>query len=997
MNWLAKVAALARGWHLSPPSKGPAPVSSALETVASAAPLGTPVRRAPMRISDEALAAAGPTSAGTKWETADPHPGVIPSKVKLAMDSDMSSTFDWMTNSRFSEGMTFFGYPYLAELTQRAEYRRPSEIIAKAMTMKWIKFTATGEQNKDDKIDVIEAEFKRLKVQDRLCTMSEHDGFFGRGQLFLDMIGVDSERDRNELAMPLLDVRSKIGRGIQQLVPVEAMWTYPNRYNSQNPLKPDFFKATSWYVMGTEVHASRMLTLVSRPVPDMLKPVYGFGGLSLTQIMKPYVDNWLRTRQSVSDLIHNFSVMALKTDLTDILNAGAGTQMFNRADLFNRARDNRSLFMLNKDTEELDNISVPLGTLDALQAQSQEHQAAVTGIPLIIMFGITPKGLNATAEPELKTFGRNVLSWQQSLYTPPITRILNIVQLAKFGEIDPEIGFKYEPLTDDDMKILAETRKVEADTDEVMINSGVISPAEARNRVAQQEDSPYSGLDVSMVPEPPGEEGMGLPGLGPEGEPGPEQPPNPNAGAVPPPNGARPPGARPNGAVPAHDEKWITVHGGKEGGGQPVLITEGGVVKGGAGGSMNGMVLRKAGKEGAGEAPKPEHSAKLEGLLKSLQNRNRSSAASINQMSKIAANPNPRLLMAAPTMADGAPVVADLHGRGIAVATGHRDIIVTPKRELGVRYAVVEADQISTSNSADGVKNADYAKDPDKMVAINNGRTAGVIEAYKKGTADAYKAAIAAGAKVHGIPGKTIRAMKSPVLVRVMDADDVSEGIADESNTTQTLTLSAVEQARNDADRFDASQIDYDDDGQPSEASVRGFIQTMPASEQQSLAPNGRPTRQAIDRMHAATFHAAYGDSELVGLMAQATDPESRTLIAGMSRAAGSMAKLKDAGELDIRELVTGAAKQIINAVRSGVSVKKFLKQGDLLTNSAEGAIASMMAENIRSGKAIGERLGSAADFAFQESQRGGIDIFGEQIPTASREDVLKGIGHAEP
>jgi uncharacterized protein len=950
-----------------------------------------------MRIGDEALANAGPRGRGMQWNTPEPPPGVIPRNIKMAMDEDLADGFAWLGSGQFSEGLGFFGYPYLAELTQRAEYRRPAEIIAKAMTMKWIKFTGTGEQDKSPVIDVLEAEFDRLKVQHRMRTMAEHDGYFGRGQLFLDMYGVDVDGDRTELAIPLTDTVAKIGPGIKTLIPIEAMWTYPNRYNSNDPLKPDFFKPVSWYVMGKEVHSSRMLTLISRPVPDMLKAVYSFGGLSLTQIAKPYVDNWLRTRQSVSDLIHNFSVMALKTDLADVLNQGAGQQVFNRADLFNRLRDNRSLFMLNKDTEDLVNISVPLGTLDKLQAQAQEHMAAVTGIPLIILFGITPTGLNATAEPELDTFGQNTLAAQEELFTPPLTRIMNMVQLAKFGVIDPEIGFKYEPLTIQDMLELANTRKVEAETDEVMINSGVISPAEARERVAKQEDSPYSGLDITKVPEPPGQEGMGLPGLE-GGAPGPEQPPNPNPGAMPPTNGARPPGARPNGAVAAHDEKWITVHGGEQGGGQPVLITEGGVVKGGAGGRMNGMVLRKAaGEKEAGERAKPEPSAKLQGLLKSLQNRNRSSSASINQMSKIAANPNPRLLMAAPTMADGAPVVADLHGRGIAVATGHRDIIVTPKRELGVRYAVVEADQLSTSNHADGVKNPDYAQDPDKMVAINNGRTAGVIEAYKKGTADAYKAAIAAGAKVHGIPGKTIRAMKSPVLVRIMDADDVSEGIADESNTTQTLSLSAVEQARNDADRFDASQIEYDEDGQPSEASVRGFIQTMPASEQQSLAPNGRPTRQAIDRMQAATFHAAYGDSELVGLMAQATDPESRTLIAGMSRAAGSMAKLKDAGELDIRELVTGAAKQIINGVRSGVSVKKFLKQGDLLTNSAEGAIAGMMAENIRSGKAIGERLGSAADFAYQESQRGGVDIFGEKIPTASREDVLKGIGHAEP
>lgn len=456
---------------------------------------------------------------------------------------------------------------------------------------------------------------------------------------------------------------------------------------------------------------------------------------------------------------------------------------------------------------------------------------------------------------------------------------------------------------------------------------------------------------------------------------------------------AAPSGAAAVSGLAQDDEHWITVNGG-EGKGQPLLITGGGVVVGGAGGNLNGKTLSPKSKS-APRAGSTEAASKFADVQKSLQNRNRSSAASIAQMNRIASNPNPRLLMAAPTMNDGAPVVADLHGSGIAKLTGKRDVIVTGKREIPVRYAVVEADDLSSSNRADGTKNDGYAKDPSKLTAINNGRTAAVVEAYARGTADAYKTAIAKGERIHGIAGKDIKAMKAPVLVRIMDAADVTDSIGDESNAGQTLTLSAVEQAQNDSVRFDPSAIDYNDDGTPTDAAIRGFINAMPQAEQQSLAPNGKPTKQAIDRMMAATFHAAYGDTELVGLMAQATDPESRNLIGGMSRAAGAMAKLKDAGELDIRELVTGAAKQIINAVRSGVSIKKFLKQGDLLTDSAEDQIAALFAENSRSAKAIGERLSAAAAFAFEESQKGGEDIFGDPVPQASRRDVLENL-HAQ-
>lgn len=1673
------------------------PEAAPLPVVAPAA--AAPVRQA-MRISPDALASTAYVRERVAFRLPEAAPGVVPPAEKLAMDSSMDSAYGYAAAGMISEGLSFMGYPYLAELTQRPEYRRPSEILAKEMTRKWIRLQATGEDDKADRLREIEAEFKRLGVQDAFRRAAEQDGFFGRSQIYID---TGANESPEELRMPLSASADKIAKGsLKGLVVVEPIWTYPNGYNSINPLRDDFFKPSSWFVMNRQIHASRLLTFVSRDVPDLLKPAYAFGGLSLSQLAKPYIDNWLRTRQSVSDAISAFSIMVLQTDLGSVLNNGGGQAMALRAQLFNQTRDNKGLMMVNKDTEDLKNVTMPLGTLDKLQAQAQEHMAAVTGIPLVVLLGITPSGLNASSEGEMNAYFAWVESQQATLFGPPLSKLLAIVQLSLYGEIDPEIGFVFEPLAVMSAKEIADVRKTEAETDASLITAGVIDPHEARVRLAADADSAYASLDLDPAhdPEPPqqgGEGGPGMPGGGGNpfggGAPGGGQPdddeggqaapaptaPKPKgidhfahdatwleaqhprsdngqfgngaggAAAIAPPatggptreasapapgaqsfmtpalyteaqrmialyskedkgrplnqdqkekashelaghlaaahaakpeydrkladigkaigaevklakvkvgdrllekhvhenkslpdemkdlvrgslivnnldevdaaieaigknfkisrvkdrffkpmstgysdilinielpggiqgevqvhvpemlaakgdvghalyeierklpegnalkdqlielqtrvygsattamnhkrtsNRVRPDASRdpkkpaavkpiasdgrqrsnrlrpdashsansdddkaspslpaldsfgysrdssdprfskamhlPSGSIttgiestsrnfepagtapnfmanpskegtilsegarkgaglhalrdagliamddweegahkrsgngqfgsggksamsPDHplaksranmarihqkaaahegeggdpkmagfyrdsvipsnqrqhdklesafaafaktghgtelshpdgkrhamllpdaseqgkyryqrfdkdgfsghvtrdtaeeaiadaasqgyavhntgildklaatpdwdhgmainslmqahnsgqssweetmaginslvekrkareaaaaigqdawnessheradngqfgtgagislkakkrirefgeephtrvelsngathrivrlnsaesmglpgwhdadakegersfihdtepqainelirrhiskaamaaeekaiaqdDEHWITTHPHGGGKGTPLLISGGGVVIGGAGGNLNGKTLSPSSKS-APRAGSPGTSDKSSAVKSALQNRNRNSAASIAQMNRIAKDPNPRLLMAAPTMNDGAPVVSDLAGSGVAKHTGKRDWIVTGKREIAVRYAVVEADQLSVSNKADGTKNADYAQQDDKLTAINNGRTAGVVAAYERGTADKYKTAIAKAEKVHGIPAKTIRGMKAPVLVRIMDSADVGENIGDESNSTQTLALSAVEQASNDSTRFDPTAIDYKEDGTPTDESVKGFINAMPESERQSLSPNGRPTKQAIDRMMAATFHTAYGDSELVNLMAQATDPESRNLINGMSKAAGSMAKLKDAGDLDFRELVTGAAKQIINAVRSGVSIKKYLAQGDLLTSSPESQIAAMFAENARSSKTIGEKLDAAAKFAYAESQRGGTDMFGEQIPTASRNDVL-GTIHAQ-
>ena len=438
-----------------------------------------------------------------------PAPGVAPSHLafdgkKMAFDdaftAQTTSIYGWANNSILKEGLTFLGYPYLAELTQRPEYRKPSEIIAKEMTRKWIKFQATGEEDKADKIKIIEAEWKRLNVQHVFRKAAEQDGFFGRGQIYIDTGAGDNPE---ELMTPLSASVAKIGKGsLKGIRIVEPMWTYPNLYNSTDPLADDFYKPKAWFVMGKQVHASRMMMLVSREVPDMLKPVYAFGGLSLTQLLKPYVDNWLRTRQSVSDLVHSFTTFVLKTNLSSVLNMGAGIVEAARALLFNKFRDNHGLMVVDKDTEELSNISVPLGGLDHLQAQAQEQMASIAGIPLIILLKITPSGLNASSDGEITSFNDWIEAMQESLFTPHLSRLLDITQLSLFGEIDPEIGFKYEPLGKRDELARANTEKVRADTDAVLIGAGIIQPDESRKRIAEAEDSAYPGLELNEEIEP---------------------------------------------------------------------------------------------------------------------------------------------------------------------------------------------------------------------------------------------------------------------------------------------------------------------------------------------------------------------------------------------------------------------------------------------------------------------------------------------------------------
>lgn len=366
------------------------------------------------------------------------------------------------------------------------------------------------------KLRLIEADMKRLDVRGKFKTVAEYDGWMGRSHLYIDTgEGDDADALKIDLGNGS-DEKSKslFKKGsLRNIKHIEPIWCYPVNYNANDPLSDDWYNPQLWFAMAKQLHVSRLLTFVGRPVPDILKPSYAFGGLSLSQMAKPYVDNWLRTRQAVTALIESFSVSGVYTNAQSMLQGG-GEEVLDRIELFNVGRTNAGAMVLDKETEEFFNISTPLGTLDHLQAQSQEQMSSVSGIPLIVLLGITPSGLNASSEGELRVFYDLILAMQESLFRDKLHRVLCFIQLNLFGEVDPAIGFEFEPLWSLDEKGEAEVKKIEMEIHTGYIDAGVIGQEEVRNIVVADEDSPYNGLDPDDLPEPPADQGMMPPGGG---------------------------------------------------------------------------------------------------------------------------------------------------------------------------------------------------------------------------------------------------------------------------------------------------------------------------------------------------------------------------------------------------------------------------------------------------------------------------------------------------
>ena len=429
---------------------------------------------------------------GGPMEPYQPPAGVLPEGMALDY-SNATGALDYAT--RYGVALGFPGYPALAELAQVSEYRAPVETLSGEMTRKWLTLKATGDKDRSEIIALLTAELDRLEVEEAFRRLIELDGFYGRGHLYLDL--GDQDNDAN----PLILSNRTIARGsLRRLTLIEPMWTTPSDYNALDPRDPHFYRARAWYVMGKKVHDSRMLTIVSRPVPNMLRPAYNFGGISLSQLLIPYVNNWLRARQDVSDLISNFSLSGIKTNLNTML-AGGVDGVVSRAEMFTLMRDNKGVLLLDKDAEEFFQFNTPLSGLDKLQAQAQEQMAGPTHIPLVKLLGVTPSGLNASSDGEIQVFHEYIRAEQERLLSGPFRRLLRVLMLSLFGQEYDDIIFEWNPLSELSEEQAANVQKIKADTDAVLIEAGVISQEEVRRRIATDPASAHNGLDADEVPD----------------------------------------------------------------------------------------------------------------------------------------------------------------------------------------------------------------------------------------------------------------------------------------------------------------------------------------------------------------------------------------------------------------------------------------------------------------------------------------------------------------
>ena len=368
------------------------------------------------------------------------------------------------------------------------------EGLADEMTAKFIELIRTSdtENNDDDKIDKINEFLNKFQIKELFNKAAALNGYFGGCLIYIDT-GDDD-------LLSALDEKS-LNHSIKNFVLVEPINTYPGRYNSTNPLSPNYFIPETWFVLGQEVHASRLLYLAADEVSMLLKPAYNFYGIAPAQIAADSVSHFIKDREAVSRLLHKYSLLVFKTDMGSALYNGNPEELYSRVKVLADFRDNDSVIIIDKEDEDIITVTTSMAGITDVVRLSLELMPIMFRQPLTKFLGISPGGMNATGESDENNWNEYVLSQCEKQFRKPVKRLLELIQYNLFGEVDENIDFIFKVQSSNDESKEVNNNKIKADTYVQLVSSGIISPEEARKVLAEDEKSGFNSIDIDAVPE----------------------------------------------------------------------------------------------------------------------------------------------------------------------------------------------------------------------------------------------------------------------------------------------------------------------------------------------------------------------------------------------------------------------------------------------------------------------------------------------------------------
>lgn len=357
---------------------------------------------------------------------------------------------------------------------------------------------STGDPQVDTKI---KARMEELDAVNALRRAWQWARLYGGGAVF---VGADDGKDPREP----LDINNI--QSVRFTVDTDRIELQPSDWET-DPLKATFGKpktyrltrnATGGGSQHAQVHASRLIRFDGvEPTKRRRQYLHGWGDSVLQRV---YVDlqQARGAYAAVAGLMHESSQGVFKMkDLMSMISGDKDDTFKRRMELMDMSRSVARAILIDEDeTYERIEVGALTGLVEAMDRFTNMVSAS-SEIPVTVLMGQAPAGLNATGESDIRSWYDAVAAEREAMLRSRVERMVKLLLRAKDGPtggVEPP-GWKvtFPPLWQSTPSEDADLRQKVAATDQIYIDKGVITPEEvALNRFRSEGWSPDTTIDL---------------------------------------------------------------------------------------------------------------------------------------------------------------------------------------------------------------------------------------------------------------------------------------------------------------------------------------------------------------------------------------------------------------------------------------------------------------------------------------------------------------------
>lgn len=298
-------------------------------------------------------------------------------------------------------------------------------------------------------------------------------------------------------------------QSIKFLSVVDKRYMFPARMQG-DPFSSGFGKPEIWQITpqfggrSRQVHASRVILFGGAPTDDQERARLSGWDYSVLQAVYDEIRRFENAWQASEHLMSDASqgIFTIK-GLLSMIAGGNQKELQTRMELVDLHRSIARSIMVDADAgESFHRDQISFQGIATMLDKFMLRMSAAADIPVTILMGQSPSGMNATGESDFRWFYDNVQTMQENDLRPRLERLTRLVLLAKDGPtggVEPDDWkVTFRPLWQQTQEEKAKERKTVAETDMIYIQNDVLTPEEvAINRFRPTGWSPETMIDTT--------------------------------------------------------------------------------------------------------------------------------------------------------------------------------------------------------------------------------------------------------------------------------------------------------------------------------------------------------------------------------------------------------------------------------------------------------------------------------------------------------------------